>query len=42
MQRNYARLESAPLLRPRDLSAGSIAGLAAELGALADRELAIA
>ena len=41
-QRNYARLESAPLLRPRDLSAGSIAALAAELGALADRELAIA
>jgi tRNA 2-selenouridine synthase len=41
-QKNYARLSSAQVLRPRDLGPASIAQLAAELGALAVREPAVA
>jgi tRNA 2-selenouridine synthase len=37
-QRNYARIAAALVLRPRDLSPGSIARLAAELHALVERE----
>jgi len=40
--KNYVRLAAARVLRPRDLSASAIAGLAMELAALADREAAAA
>jgi tRNA 2-selenouridine synthase len=41
-QKNYARLAEAPVLRPQDLASASIALLAEELRALAERELAVA
>jgi tRNA 2-selenouridine synthase len=41
-QKNYARLAGAHVLRPRDLSPASIARLAEEVRALADRESAVA
>jgi len=40
--KNYARLADAHVVRPRDLSPASIAGVASELHALAAREPAVA